>query len=76
MKGIIVGYGTVGKNLHNELKKLDLDIYDKYKTEYNTKKDNVIYDIAFICVDTPLNELYDCDIRSVRDAINETASRI
>ena len=31
---LIVGYGVVGKNLHDELKILEPDIYDKYKIEF------------------------------------------
>ena len=68
-KVLIIGYGTVGHNLANELKDLNPDIVDKYKSEVNTIKD-VKYDLGFICVDTPLknNEL---DITEVENAINE-----
>lgn len=52
---LIVGYGVVGHNLYNDLIKLKPDIYDKFKTGYNTKRD-IKYDFAFICVDTPFNE--------------------
>ncbi len=50
---LIIGYGVVGKNLHEELKALDSDVYDKFKTEVSTKKDQR-YDFGFVCVDTPL----------------------
>ncbi len=50
---LIIGYGVVGRNLDNELKKLNMDVYDKYKSEVTTKKD-IKYDFGFICVDTPL----------------------
>jgi len=68
-KVLIIGYGTVGHNLANELKDLNPDIVDKYKSEVNTIK-NIKYDLGFICVDTPLknNEL---DITEVENAINE-----
>lgn len=67
---LIVGYGVVGHNLYNDLIKLKPDIYDKFKTGYNTKRD-IKYDFAFICVDTPFNEKGDCDITEVCNAIKE-----
>ena len=77
MKNIlIVGYGVVGHNLYNDLIKLKPDVYDKFKTENNTKKDNLKYDIAFICVDTPYNEVGDCDITEVKNAINENCADV
>lgn len=77
MKGLIVGYGVVGKNLHREYKALTLDIYDKFKTEYNTKKSDTVYDIAFICVDTPfISKDNPCDISQVEEAICENDARI
>lgn len=72
---LIIGYGVVGHNLSEEIKALKPDIYDKYKTEYNTKKD-IKYDIAFICVDTPLLENYLLDITEVKNAINNNDSEI
>ena len=75
MKTLIIGYGTVGHNLHKEIAQLIPDIYDKYKVECNTKKD-IKYDIAFICVDTPIQEDYTLDINAVINAIAENDSRI
>ena len=72
---LIVGYGVVGHNLCNELQVLQPHIYDKYKTEHNTKEDKK-YDFAFICVDTPFNENEDCDIAQVRNAIQENDAEI
>lgn len=74
MKVLIIGYGVVGHNLAQEIKNLEPDIYDKYKIESNTKQ-NIKYDIAFICVDTPLinNEL---DISEVKNAIQNNDSDI
>lgn len=72
---LIIGYGIVGHNLHEELKNLNPYIFDKYKKENNTKKD-IKYDLAFICVDTPLTENYDLDIKEVKDAILENESEI
>lgn len=72
---LIVGYGIVGHNLEKELEKLNPDIYDKYKKEFNTRK-NIKYDICFICVDTPLMQDYSLDITEVKNAINENDSEI
>ena len=74
---LIVGYGVVGHNLAKELSKLNPDIYDKFKTEYNTKRNNICYDFAFICVDTPfLNEDNINDISQVENAIQENYASI
>ena len=69
-KILIVGYGVVGGNLEDELYAFDPDIFDKFKPEYNTVR-HQRYDIAFICVDTPCTDTYDCDISEVRNANNE-----
>lgn len=72
---LIVGYGTVGNNLYKELANLNPDIYDKYKKEVNTKDENKIYDVIFICVDTPLID-NNLDISEVRNAIQENKGTI
>ena len=72
---LIVGFGIVGHNLADEIKALQPDIYDKYKTDCNTKKD-IKYDITFICVDTPLQEDYNLDTKEVKNAILENDSDI
>ena len=72
---LIVGYGIVGHNLSKEISNLKPDIFDKYKTECNTKR-NIKYDIAFICVDTPLKENFELDISEVLNAIKENDSEI
>ena len=74
-KVLIVGYGTVGHNLHKELSVLNCDIYDKYKTENNTKK-NIKYDFCFICVDTPYSKENPCDISQVENALQENEAEI
>lgn len=69
---LIVGYGIVGKNLHKEMKVLNIDVYDKYKTENNSKIEGKKYDIAIICVDTPFIDRENvCDISQVRNALHE-----
>ncbi|MBR3362613.1 MAG: hypothetical protein IKG40_01655 [Bacilli bacterium] len=74
-KTLIVGYGIVGQNLSKELKNLNPDIYDKYNIEVNTKQ-NIKYDITFICVDTPLTQDNNLDIKEVKNAINDNDSEI
>lgn len=86
MRVIIVGHGVVGKNLESELKVLDPDILDKYKPDENCidleklEENGGIYDIAFICVDTPRvedgNKVNPCDTTEVTNAINETNAGI
>ena len=79
MNILIVGYGVVGKNLTNEIIKLKPDIFDKYKKEFNSKR-KIKYDIAFICVDTPLIKqplkVSELDTSEVLNAINENDSEI
>lgn len=75
MTTLIIGYGVVGHNLAQEIAKLKPDIYDKYKTEHNTKRD-IKYNLAFICVDTPYNEKGYCDLSAVESAIQETDADI
>ena len=72
---LIIGYGVVGHNLHNELQVLNPDIYDKFKAEFNTKK-NVKYDFCFICVDTPYTDDIPCDISQVESALQENEASI
>lgn len=73
---LIVGYGVVGHNLARELNQLHPDIYDKFKTEYNTKRD-IKYDFCFICVDTPyVSKEVPCDRSAVFDAIRENDADI
>lgn len=82
-KCLIVGYGTVGCNLYTELFKLSCDVCDKYKNiddilDREYPKD-FEYDIAFICVDTPLsNEVMykSLDSKEVLNAINENNAKI
>ena len=75
-KVLIVGYGIVGHNLAHELAVLEPYIYDKYKTEFNTKKD-CKYKYAFICVDTPyIDKNNVCDRSQVIAAIEENDADI
>ena len=74
-ESIIVGFGVVGKNLYRAILPLCPDVYDKYHTEYNSKRD-IKYDVAFICVDTPLLSNKQLGTDQIEDAIEETNSDI
>lgn len=77
MKNIlIVGYGNVGRNLKREWSALNIDVFDKYKPEENTKRD-IQYDIAVICVDTPyVSSENVCETKEVENAIRDNAADI
>lgn len=73
---LIVGYGVVGSHLHNEIKNLNPDIYDKFKGGVSTKR-NITYDFAFICVDTPyIDENNPCEISGIKDALVENDAKV
>lgn len=75
-KVLIIGYGTVGHNLAEELSALHPDIYDKY-TGVDTRQDSGQYDVAFICVDTPyIPGGSCCDTTEVKNAIMEQEAGI
>ena len=75
-KTLIVGYGVVGHNLAKELKSIKPDVYDINLIMFNTKKENIKYDFAFICVDTPLKEDYTLDTTQVKNAIKDNDAEI
>ena len=81
MKNIlIVGYGNIGKHMYSEFEPLtqygfQIDIYDKYKSEVSNKQ-NITYDIAFICVPTDNNEKGEVQITDVEDAIKNTNANV
>ena len=74
-KVLIIGYGTVGHNLAEELKPLKdrIAITDKYKgIEINTSGD---YELGIVCVDTPLVD-GELDVTEVENAIRENDCRV
>ena len=76
---LIIGYGTVGRNLEKEIKNCGLliDVVDKFKKSFTTKKEGIKYKFGFICVDTPLTYSKDwLDISEVRNAINDNDCEI
>ena len=75
MKNIlIVGCGSIGTKIYEEYKKLNPDRYDPYKNLM--EKRDICYDIAFICVDTPMEDNGKCDLSQVECAIQETNAAI
>lgn len=74
MDVLIVGYGVVGHNLEQEIKKLEPETFDKYKDVDTRTKEK--YDIAFICVDTPINGENLCDTTEVLKAIEDNNADI
>ena len=88
-KCLIIGCGTVGTNLCTEISALNPDTYDKYKkidsrpyklspvedTMYATKTFSR-YDVAFICVDTPLVDDNMLDTTEVINALQENDAEI
>jgi UDP-glucose 6-dehydrogenase len=86
-KVIIIGYGTVGKNIAKELSYLKPDINDNHvKKDYLLREYDIMapyayppakYDFAFICVDTPLKDNgEDLDITEVQNALQENNAEI
>lgn len=72
---LIIGYGVVGSNLAKVLSALKPDIYDKFKPQVNTCRP-VKYDVAFICVDTPLTPTLRLNIAAVEEALKENDAEI
>ena len=73
-KYLIVGYGNIGQKLYKEYAAICPDRYDPYKEQF--EKLPIIYDIAFICVDTPMMADGTCDLSQVHKAIAETDAEI
>ena len=72
---LIVGYGNIGQKLYKEYIKLCPDRYDPYKGYYEKK--DIIYDFAFIVVDTPMDKITgECDLSQVKQAVDETSADI
>lgn len=64
-KVLIIGFGVVGNNLSEEIKKLNPRIYDKYKGI----GEPIPSEFGFICVDTPL-ENGTLSVKEVESAIS------
>jgi len=74
-KVLIIGYGIVGQNLACELERLEPKVVDKYKEIGCSQTLNTQYDLAFVCVDTPLKG-DTLDITEVENALVENNSKI
>lgn len=69
---LIVGYGIVGQNLHTIFP--EAEIQDPRQYFYKSLEK---YDLAFICVQTPLKEdKSECDTSFVEQAILETEAKV
>lgn len=71
---LLVGVGNIGSILYREYAKLCPDRYDPYKGFFEKK--DIQYDVAFIAVDTPMNEDGSCDTTQVETAIGETDAKV
>lgn len=72
---LIVGMGIVGNNLYKELEELSPDVHDIDTNKCTSTKKSHMYDVAFICVDTPLVD-GSLDISAVKKAVDETKAKI
>lgn len=80
---LVVGIGVVGTNVARRLLpepptiegRVSVYVYDKYKENFKEKEDKH-YDLAFICVDTPLTVDDTCDISEVRNALIENDAEL
>ena len=71
MRTLIVGMGNVGFRLYDELRRIHPECYDKSKWYPRPEGE---FDVAFVCVDTPLVEGV-LDDTEVRNAIMENDAR-
>lgn len=71
---VIVGVGNIGSCIYSEFKRLSPDRYDPYKGF--TEKKDIHYDLAVICVDTPMNPDGSCNLEQVIAALNETDAEL
>lgn len=71
---LIVGCGMIGSYMYEEIKRLSPDRYDPYKKLFEKKP--ISYDLAVICVDTPMSEDGSCDLSQVICALNETNAKL
>ena len=75
-KVLIIGYGVVGANLYREIHPLIPSVYDKYKNFGISYDSSIWYDVAFICVDTPLTEDNSLDTTEVVNAIKDNDAEV
>jgi nucleotide sugar dehydrogenase len=80
---LVIGVGTVGTNVARRLLldspvvegNISVFVYDKYKETFAEKEDKH-YDLAFICVDTPITEDTVCDTTEVKNALMENDAEL
>ena len=72
MRALIIGCGTVGSNLAKELSPISPDVYDTHK---DVDERHGRYDVAFVCVDTPLDR-DELDVTDVERAVFENEASL
>ena len=67
----IVGYGYVGRGMHQLLENhYEVLIHDPQYAESHTKDEINGADLAVICVPTPMNDDFSCDISTVEEVVS------
>lgn len=75
-KILIVGYGNIGKHMHQELQGAGtITIYDKFIAQYSTIP-TATFDFAFICVPTDMLPDGSADTSIVQEAVHDVKSNI
>lgn len=72
-KVLIVGHGIVGSYLHTVFP--DADVLDPFKPEVESYDESTEYDMALVCVPTPMLEDGGCDTSYVKDALTDLRAR-
>lgn len=70
MNVVIIGYGFVGRSVHNHLLNVDADHYIQVQDQYkNFFANQSPCEVAFICVPTPTDQNSEQDISTVKECI-------
>lgn len=76
---LIVGVGNVGKYILHEFSpykdEINVELFDKYKSTFNSNINNKTFDFTFICVPTESNEDGSCNISEVICAVSDLRER-
>lgn len=76
MNTLIIGFGNIGKHLSEEIQVLNPSIVDRYKGLNSGYDKGILYDIAFVCVDTPKTDKSLCDITEVKNSLEEYDAKV
>lgn len=67
----IIGYGYVGKGMHELFgKHYDVVIHDPEYPDSRTKEEINCSELAVVCVPTPMNDDFSCDVSVVEDVVS------